>query len=197
MCEFTEEDPIPIRKTPEHFPKQPNGKKINIATIYRWISAGATIKGGTERIRLEVWKIGGRTYTTKQAIKRFIKRLNGEDDGMDGRSGADFSPRSPMTPGGRSSEIESATQKAQKIVHSSQKAIRRGPTCRNRRSTPHSVSTGIAVLILPSRVRAGSGIHTESCRVMTESKVMCRLAVSESVKALDREDIHGFTQPAA
>jgi len=196
-CEFTDEDPIPIRKAPEHFPKQPNGKKINIATIYRWVSTGATIKGGTERIKLEVWKVGGRSYTTVQAIKRFIRRLNGEDDEMQGGIGAALPPNPPMTPSGRSSEIENATQKARKIVHSSQNAIRRGPTCQSKRSTPHGASTGIAYSILPPHSRVDRLICTELCSVVTESKAVCHSAAEEFMKDFECASSHGSTQPAA
>jgi len=186
MYEFTDEDPIPIRKAPEHFPKQPNGKKINIATVYRWVRPGATVKGGTERIKLEVWKVGGRSYTTVQAIKRFIRRLNSEDDETQGGVGATLPPNPPMTPGGRSTEIENATQRARKIVHSSQNAIRRGPTHQSSGPTPHGASTGIAHSILP----ADNGV------VRTHYTDLCRQVVIEWKPASQMAAI-GATPPAA
>jgi len=197
MSEFTDEDPIPIRKSPEHFPKQPNGKKINIATVYRWVRPGATVKGGTERIKLEVWKVGGRSYTTVQAIRRFIKRLNGEDDETQGGIGATLPPKPPMTPGGRSTEIENATQRARKIVHSSQNAIRRGPALGAERPTPHGASTGIAQSILPPHLRVDHVIYTELCGVMTESKAVRHSAAEGCVKDFECASIHRSTQPAA
>ena len=179
MCEFTEEDPIPIRKAPEHFPRQPNGKKINIATVYRWVRPGATVKSGTDRVRLEVWKVGGRSYTTVQAIKRFIRRLNGEDDEMQGGIGATLPPKPPMTPGGRTTEIENATQRARKIVHSSQNAIRRGPSLGAERPTPHGASTGIAQSILPADNALARTQYTDLCRqVVIEWKPPCQMAAS-------------------
>ncbi len=44
----------------------------NVATVWRWISRGC--KG----IRLEVFRSGGRTYTSRQALERFSARLSGQ-----------------------------------------------------------------------------------------------------------------------
>jgi hypothetical protein len=43
----------------------------HIATIWRWATAG--LQGG---IRLESMKIGGQRFTSREAIRRFLVRLN-------------------------------------------------------------------------------------------------------------------------
>lgn len=47
-----------------------NGKPINVSTVYRWAFKGA--KG----VRLESWLVGGQRFTSRQAMERFIERLN-------------------------------------------------------------------------------------------------------------------------
>ncbi len=43
----------------------------HIATIWRWATAG--LKGG---IRLESIKVGGQRFTSREAIRRFLVRIN-------------------------------------------------------------------------------------------------------------------------
>lgn len=43
----------------------------HIATIWRWATAG--LQGG---IRLESMKIGGQRFTSREAIRRFLVRIN-------------------------------------------------------------------------------------------------------------------------
>lgn len=53
--------------------ERPNGKRLHISAVYRWTLRG--VKG----IRLETVKIGGTTYTSREAIQRFSERLSGAD----------------------------------------------------------------------------------------------------------------------
>ncbi len=46
----------------------------NVATVWRWISKGC------RGIRLEVFRCGGRTYTSREALERFAARLSGRDE---------------------------------------------------------------------------------------------------------------------
>lgn len=61
MIDFSIEQPIPISSAPSHIPSRP-GK----STVWRWILVG--IRG---RI-LESGTIGGRRYTSREAIRRFL-----------------------------------------------------------------------------------------------------------------------------
>lgn len=62
---------IPVRKLPEFLPRQANGKRTNIATIYRWMSSN-----GRKGIRLPYQVIGGRRYVRVVDLLEWIDRLN-------------------------------------------------------------------------------------------------------------------------
>ena len=72
MIDIGEETLIPLREAPKHLPPRPNGKRIHISACYRWIGRG--VRG----VRLESIKIGGTTYTSKEALQRFGDRLTAE-----------------------------------------------------------------------------------------------------------------------
>ena len=69
MIEICSETLIPIREAPRHLPPRPNGKRIHISACYRWISRG--VRG----VYLEAIRIGGSTYTSKEALQRFADQL--------------------------------------------------------------------------------------------------------------------------
>ena len=62
MCDILSETAIPIAEAPKHTPGRPHS-----ATIWRWWQKG--IKG----IKLETYLCGGRRFTSKEAIERFIR----------------------------------------------------------------------------------------------------------------------------
>ena len=70
MIELTSEQLIPIRDVPKLLPKRPNGRRIHISAVYRWMQRG--VRG----VRLEWIKIGGTTYTSHEALQRFSERLS-------------------------------------------------------------------------------------------------------------------------
>ena len=70
MISITDEKLIPLSETPRHLPKRPNGKRLHISAIYRWI------KQGVRGIRLEALRLGGTTYTSCEALQRFASRLS-------------------------------------------------------------------------------------------------------------------------
>jgi hypothetical protein len=49
------------------------------ATMARFIQKGVKIKATGEFVKLETIKIGGRRYTSKEAIARFIEAQNADD----------------------------------------------------------------------------------------------------------------------
>jgi hypothetical protein len=72
------EDQILLSKAAGLFP----GQRPNSTTLTRWS------RRGVYGIRLETLRIGGRRYTSKQAIARFLEALNRpEDEQLSGREG--------------------------------------------------------------------------------------------------------------
>lgn len=61
MLDFTNEEPIAISAAPAHIPTRPA-----LNTTWRWVLKG--IRGR----KLESGMIGGRRYTTREAIARFL-----------------------------------------------------------------------------------------------------------------------------
>lgn len=53
----------------------PGGKRLSLATLYRW-----RLPGGVRGIRLETILIGGMRYTSSEAISRFIAAQNAGED---------------------------------------------------------------------------------------------------------------------
>ncbi len=62
MIDLKTEQIIPIGSIPRHLPHRPN-----LSTIYRWIGAGS----------LETVRLGGRVYTSIEAIERFAEHRGG------------------------------------------------------------------------------------------------------------------------
>jgi hypothetical protein len=52
----------------------PRGEKTHISTILRWIVRGAKAPDGS-RVRLEAVRLGGRWFTSKEALQRFAESL--------------------------------------------------------------------------------------------------------------------------
>jgi len=47
----------------------------HIGTLVRWALKGV----GPNRVKLKTWKIGGRRFTTREAIDQFVAALNGNE----------------------------------------------------------------------------------------------------------------------
>jgi hypothetical protein len=50
------------------------GRGVHASTVFRWAQRG--LKVGDQRVRLETVKVGGIRATTRDALERFIARLN-------------------------------------------------------------------------------------------------------------------------
>ena len=59
---------VPINDASEITPGRPH-----LATVYRWFTKG--VRGG---IKLETVLVGGRRFTSREAIQRFCDRLSGD-----------------------------------------------------------------------------------------------------------------------
>ncbi len=88
MIDCQTEQVIPIAQVPKHLPHRPN-----LSTVYRWIGAGA----------LETMKIGGRVFTSIEALERFTEH----------RGGRPKPPESTRTPQ-RQRQIADAERKLKK-----------------------------------------------------------------------------------
>ena len=65
MIDIASEQLVPLNEVPKLLPARGNGKRIHISAIYRWAQRGVR---GT---RLEVIRVGGTTYTSREALQRF------------------------------------------------------------------------------------------------------------------------------
>lgn len=63
MIDTSKETLIPIREIPDHVP----GSRVHCATIWRWVLTGC------RGVILETCFVGGKRYTSKAAIGRFIE----------------------------------------------------------------------------------------------------------------------------
>lgn len=63
-----------LRDVPRHLPVRPNGKRLHISAVYRWTMRGV------QGVRLETVKVGGSTYTSREALQRFSERLTGSPE---------------------------------------------------------------------------------------------------------------------
>jgi hypothetical protein len=71
MISVHQETLIPLRDAPKHLPVRPNGKRLHISAVYRWIAKGVA------GVVLEAVRIGGTTYTSLEALQRFAERMTG------------------------------------------------------------------------------------------------------------------------
>ena len=73
MIDTSTENLIALRDVPRCLPPRSNGKRLHISAVYRWSLRG--IRG----VRLETVKVGGTTYTSREAIQRFSERMSGTE----------------------------------------------------------------------------------------------------------------------
>jgi hypothetical protein len=65
MIDIATEHLIAIGEVPKHIPCRPNGKRIHISAVYRWVQRG--VRG----VQLESIRLGGTAYTSTEALQRF------------------------------------------------------------------------------------------------------------------------------
>jgi len=65
---------IPVGDIPKMLPPRSTGKRVHISACYRWITRG--IRG----VRLEVVRVGGSMYTSREAVARFAAQLSRPGD---------------------------------------------------------------------------------------------------------------------
>jgi hypothetical protein len=57
---------LPLREAADLFPRRRMGAKVNVATLWRWMTRGA------RGVVLETVRVGNQNYTTEQAVRDFI-----------------------------------------------------------------------------------------------------------------------------
>lgn len=83
--DLTKEKLISFREAVELLPRRRKGRKVHVATLYRWALHG--LRG----VRLETLQVGGSRATTIEALQRFFRRL--EEQPKDGTSPRSFAKR--------------------------------------------------------------------------------------------------------
>jgi hypothetical protein len=83
------DDVIPLSVVPKLLPRNADGKTVNMSTLWRWHRYGL---GG---VRLEIQKVGGRVFTTRSALRRFIAARSSPPSSVP-----------PATPGPRNEDVE-------------------------------------------------------------------------------------------
>ena len=71
MIDTESESLISINEAPSHIPTRPH-----VATVWRWIQRG--VRG----VKLETALIGGKRYTSQEAIQRFIEGTTAASSGQ-------------------------------------------------------------------------------------------------------------------
>lgn len=100
---------IALRELPKLLPKRPNGKRVHLATIYRWIQRG--VRG----VRLRATKIGGSTFIEQRNLDDFIDKLSEPKE----------SAISPITPKARTRAAERASKHVAELLNTKKPAVNR------------------------------------------------------------------------
>jgi hypothetical protein len=73
MIDLKNDDLLTLAQAASQIPGR-NGNKCSLQTLYRWCYRGVSV--GASRVRLESTLIGGRRFTSQEALSRFVSRLN-------------------------------------------------------------------------------------------------------------------------
>jgi len=84
MIDIATETLLPLSKAAKRVPPARNGKRCHESTILRWILKG------TDGVKLEGIRLGGRWLTSVEALQRFAERLTPSQEQPPATS-----PRSP------------------------------------------------------------------------------------------------------
>jgi hypothetical protein len=66
---------IPLAEVPNFLPRRRRGRRVHVATLYRWSTVGC------RGIVLETIQIGATRCTSKQALDRFFEKLTKQSAG--------------------------------------------------------------------------------------------------------------------
>ena len=102
MINLSEESLLSLKEAAKFLPKRDSGKRIHISALYRWCNKG--VRG----VVLESIKIGGTTYTSREALQRF-----GDNISTKNQSSSHFSQLNNYT---RKSQVDKATLQVNKLL---------------------------------------------------------------------------------
>jgi Protein of unknown function (DUF1580) len=91
MIDHQTETVFPLTEGPARLPRRRGGRRINVATLYRWSTRG--LRG----VVLETLQVGGTRCTSAQALQRFFDRLTTADRDAE-RAGDGASRPTPFHP---------------------------------------------------------------------------------------------------
>lgn len=100
MIDVMTESLVPLKEVPRLLPPRDGDRPIHISAVYRWVQRGVRGK------RLESVRIGGTTYTSREALQRFAET---KDDPA--RAG-----RPAPTPRRRQRQIEAASLRVRELL---------------------------------------------------------------------------------
>jgi hypothetical protein len=99
MIDIEHEHLVAIHDVPKLLPVRSNGKRIHISAVYRWVQRG--VRG----IHLEIVRVGGTSYTSREALQRFAT------------SPMTAFPQPMQVTTSRQKQIESANRRVQELLH--------------------------------------------------------------------------------
>ena len=119
--DIRDEELVRLNDVPKlkNFPLGRNGKRIHLATLYRWAL------GGTGGVRLETLKVGGTTCTSVEALQRFFDELTRRKQGGIPASPS-TPPSTPQWSARRQREIEAVQRRLDEIFKTKGRKGRRG-----------------------------------------------------------------------
>jgi Protein of unknown function (DUF1580) len=74
VLDITREPPFTLAAAARLVPPARGGECTHFSTILRWILKGAKAPDGS-RVRLEAIRLGGRWFTSREALQRFAEKL--------------------------------------------------------------------------------------------------------------------------
>lgn len=76
MINIKTETALLVKEVPDH-PFLQREQRLHPSTILRWIHRGV-LGPASQRVKLEAFRLGGRWYTSAEALQRFAARLSSE-----------------------------------------------------------------------------------------------------------------------
>jgi hypothetical protein len=77
MIDISQEEPVSLNEICKLLPPGRNGKRPTLGCVLRWIQSGAPAPDGS-RVRLRAGRIGGRWFSSVEAVNEFIAALTPE-----------------------------------------------------------------------------------------------------------------------
>jgi hypothetical protein len=69
------EQQLTLAEAARRLPRLNGGRPVAPATLWRWYKHGVKARDG-RIVRLQVWRVGGRTVTSPEALQLFFSALN-------------------------------------------------------------------------------------------------------------------------